>query len=572
MVITKSYALGALFTLLALLMLPNLVLCCVSTMDLTVVIGAIVIPMILLACYFAVLGRRIWLACLLVTPFATLCPLEVYYIVLYRRPSSVDILGTVSLTNPSEVVGYFGWWKLGLAVLCAMGCLALSLYAAWSSYRADLRWSGKMREYLIAGALAFPLVLFVVGSVHKEQSQRSRWENGLLSIERFESPVMAGYPFGVISRFWYFHEELTDLRAQYAQAASSSFHATQDAGVAKRQIYVLVIGESSRRDHWQLFGYGRATNPELASNPNIVPISNMLGAWSETIAAVPLILTRKPMQDRGLGWHEASILSAMREAGYDTWWVSNQLPLGKGNSLISLYALEAKHQLYVDYVGINEGSSYDEALLEPLAKILADKSQQRVFVVLHMLGSHVPYDLRYPPAFKRFVPALSDAGRRPGAENFSNSYDNTVLYTDHVLSEVIGMLVRSGAVSALWYESDHGEMLPTSTCNLDGHRFGTRYEYMIPALFWYSDEYKALFPDRIEQLRANANKSTVSASTFESLIDMAGIDFPGHDETWSLFSPHWLFHPRIVNTPFLQADFDKARFGKDCELVFPGNQ
>jgi glucan phosphoethanolaminetransferase (alkaline phosphatase superfamily) len=571
MVINKSYALGVLFTLIALLMLPNVVLCCVSVMDLSVAIGAIVIPMILLACYFAVLGRYIWLACVLLAPLAALCPLEIYYILLYKRPSSVDILGTLSLTSPAEIVGYFGWPELSLIVFCVLGCLALSLCAAWSSYRASLRWSGKIREYLIAGALAFPMVLFAVGSLRKESSQRSRWENGLLSIERFESPIMAGYPFGVISRFWYFHEELMDLRAQYAEAARSRFHAVKDAGIAGRQVYVLVIGESSRRDHWQLFGYDRPTNPELTNLPHIVPVSHMLGAWSETVAAVPLILTRKPMQDRELGWHESSILSAVREAGFDTWWISNQIPFGKGNSLVSLYALEADHHVYVDYVGMNEGSSYDEALLRPLAKVLADKSQQRVFIVLHMLGSHVPYDLRYPAAFKHFIPTVSDAGRGAAADNFSNSYDNSVLYTDHVLSEIIGMLAQSGAVSALWYESDHGEMLPTSTCNLDGHRFGTRYEFMIPALFWYSNEYGSLFPGRIAQLRANANKSTVSASTFESLIDMVGIDFPGHDETWSLFSPQWLFHPRIVNTPFLQADFDKARFGKDCGLVFPAN-
>jgi hypothetical protein len=94
-------------------------------------------------------------------------------------------------------------------------------------------------------------------------------------------------------------------------------------------------------------------------------------------------------------------------------------------------------------------------------------------------------------------------------------------------------------------------------------------EYEIPALFWYSDAYRAHFPQRVAALRSHAGRRTLSADTFESLIDMAGVTFPSHDETWSVFSPDWHYHTRWV-AQTRHIDFDTARIGKQCQRVLPG--
>jgi glucan phosphoethanolaminetransferase (alkaline phosphatase superfamily) len=288
--------------------------------------------------------------------------------------------------------------------------------------------------------------------------------------------------------------------------------------------------------------------------------------------AVPLLLTRKPIAYKGFAWNEASILRAMQEAGYETWWISNQLAIGKYDSPVSTYAMEAQHLEFVNHATWVERGNFDSDLLDPLRKVLTETPQKNLFIVLHMMGSHLPYDLRYPTTFKQFAPIISDKDSAvPQGLRFQNSYDNTILYTDHILNQIIDILNKSNAVSALWFESDHGETLPTPTCSMSGHGIGTRYDYMIPALFWYSDAYASNFPDRVTQLRKNADKRLLSASTFETLIDMAGVNFPGHDESWSLFSSQWTYHPRIVNG-FWSTDIDKAQFGKGCEVVIPSNQ
>ncbi|HET7931940.1 MAG TPA: sulfatase-like hydrolase/transferase, partial [Rhodanobacteraceae bacterium] len=146
--------------------------------------------------------------------------------------------------------------------------------------------------------------------------------------------------------------------------------------------------------------------------------------------------------------------------------------------------------------------------------------------------------------------------------------DNTILYTDHVLADVIDVLQHSHAITALWFESDHGELLPTATCNRQGHGIGTWHEFEIPALFWYSDSYASAFPRRVAGLRANADKRALSGDTFASILGMTGIDFPGLDHHRSLFSPDWRYRPRLVNQ-FWQSDFDHAIFGKQCGAVIP---
>jgi glucan phosphoethanolaminetransferase (alkaline phosphatase superfamily) len=331
---------------------------------------------------------------------------------------------------------------------------------------------------------------------------------------------------------------------------------------------VLVIGESSRRNRWQLFGYDRPTNPELSRTSNLVLLPRMLTSWPESVSAIPLILTRKPITSMSPDWKEASILRAMQEAGYSTWWISNQLPIGKYDSPVSSYAYEAQHVEWVNHASWTAPGSYDEDLIQPLRDALGD-SDKDLFIVLHMMGSHGRYDYRYPPSFKRYVPVYSDHNSSEQAGiRLGNSYDNTILYTDHVLAQIISVLRDSNAITALWFLSDHGETLPTTTCDRAGHGVGSRYDFQVPALFWYSDAYAMQFPQRIANLKANAGKRTLSADTFESLIDMTGVTFPGHDETWSLFSPRWHYRPRIVN-PIWQTDYDKAVFGKHCDIVLP---
>jgi glucan phosphoethanolaminetransferase (alkaline phosphatase superfamily) len=212
-------------------------------------------------------------------------------------------------------------------------------------------------------------------------------------------------------------------------------------------------------------------------------------------------------------------------------------------------------------------SSLDEAMIKSLSDAI-HQDQGDLFIVLHMMGSHMLYDRRYPSSFKHFVPTFSDSTSDvDDQQRINNSYDNTILYTDHVLAEVTRTLESSDAITAMLFASDHGETLPTPTCSYAGHGVGSKYDFEIPALFWFSDAYASAYPDQLAAIRSNASQPTLSGNVFESVVDMTGVTFAGHDQSWSLFSDKWQYHSRTINSYAEEMNFDGAKFDDKCETV-----
>jgi len=99
---TRGLAVGAIATLVLLLMLPNLLWLGLGT-GTNMWRDALVIPAVLLFALFALFGNRQWIACLLLAPFTLLAPLEAFYIVTYHRPTFAEIIATLVATNPREM-------------------------------------------------------------------------------------------------------------------------------------------------------------------------------------------------------------------------------------------------------------------------------------------------------------------------------------------------------------------------------------------------------------------------------------------------------------------------------------
>ncbi len=561
-------AICAIALVVVLLMAPNLLWLAFSLAAPNWV-PAFILPLLLLAIWFAAFGDLPWLACLLLAPFAAMAPLESFYIIRYHHPTSAEVIATLVATNPRETREYLGSLLIPI-LLCIAGGLFVALAAAWLSRHQKWKWSSRPRVWLLTIAIVAPLAALAAAGAHSQGGIRARTFAGISMLEGLSGVVAQGYPFGVIQRTADYRSQWLQLRANVAKLASFRFHAHRSSNPHRRQVYVLVIGESSRRDQWQLFGYDKQTNPELSKLKNLVPLRRMLTSWPESLGAIPLIVTRKPITSSSQAWKEASIIRAMSEAGFDTYWISNQLAIGKFDSPVSTYAYQARHVEWLNHASWAAPGSYDGDLLQPLRDALAD-SNNDLFIVLHMMGSHSSYNFRYPPSFARWnLPPRSTDGVAQVNIRIRDSYDNTILYTDHVLARIIDVLRKNKAITALWFLSDHGETLPTATCDRIGHGVGSRYDFQVPALFWYSDAYVQTYPARVSSLRAHADARTLSADTFESLIDMAGVTFQGHNETWSLFSQKWRYRPRIVNSMW-QTNYDEAAFGKGCEIVLPPN-
>jgi membrane-anchored protein YejM (alkaline phosphatase superfamily) len=103
----------------------------------------------------------------------------------------------------------------------------------------------------------------------------------------------------------------------------------------------------------------------------------------------------------------------------------------------------------------------DEHLLKELQSI--DLNKGKNFVVLQMYGSHENYKDRYPPSFGRF---RTEDYRFPQ----NAAYDNSILYTDHLLNQMIGHVAEKSSKPAYFiYMSDHGECQGEEGEDIFGH-------------------------------------------------------------------------------------------------------
>lgn len=530
---------------------------------------------------FSLLGRWPWLPTLLVLPFLAVMPIETAYIVRYGEPTFYAIIATIFESNSREAIDFLGplIWPLGIATLA---CVAFGVFAVVHLYRCGYVWRHRSRLWILTACLtaaAMPLALSwlhpqpaPVAAATSAASGETPAAPTALPLPFWLARIEPSFPVGVAVRLYHYRADWEAMRKSAERLKKFQFHARQLVDVPQRQVYVLVIGETGRRDRWQMYGYERATNPELSAMPDLIKLGNVVSPWAASRLSVPTIVTRKRATDTSGSFDERSVMHAFSEAGFETYWMSNQLAVGEFDSPIAIVAHDADHVSFYNVADWGKPGNYDEVLLAPL-KAALDGHAKKLFIVLHTLGSHMNYAYRYPPAFDRFTPSLKDVPDADyytlaNAERIYNSYDNTILYTDHFVAAVIGELRRENIISTMWYVSDHGEDLVTDACKFAGHGNGTMFDYPVPSVFWYSEAYAQQFGTQLAQLREHADAKATTENFFESLIDMAALDFPGHDPSWSLFSAQWQPHQRLVHA-LLDVDFDSADRSQKCHLLWP---
>jgi glucan phosphoethanolaminetransferase (alkaline phosphatase superfamily) len=549
------------------------------------VMSAILPSLIVVLGLFAALGRWPWLAVLVCLPFLIVVPIESAYITQYGEPTYFAIVATIFESNSRETIDFLGalLWPLAAATLV---CLVLGIVTTIHLYRTQYRWTHRSRIWTLTAcvtALLMPSLAALINPApvaggaasgamsSAAQTSAAATEQGA-GLPVWMQKIEPSFPAGVAVRLYHYRLEWAAMRRSAERLREFHFQARQANEIPGRQVYVLVIGETGRRDRWQLYGYGRDTNPELAALPNTIKLADVVSPWSASRMAVPIIVTRKRGTDARSQFDERSVMDAFAEAGFATYWMSNQLAVGEFDSPIAVVAHDAEHVSFYNVADWGKPGNYDEVLLTPLKAALAG-NEQKLFIVLHTLGSHANYAYRYPPAFDRFIPSLKDVAdpdyyNFANAERIYNSYDNSVLYTDHFVAEVARTLAQANVVSTMWYVADHGEDLITQDCKFAGHGNGTVHDFPVPSVFWYSDAYAHQFGKELEQLRNHAGEKLSTENVFESLIDMARIDFPSHDRSWSLFSAQWQSHERIVHAMF-DVDFDSADRSQKCQMLWP---
>ena len=302
-----------------------------------------------------------------------------------------------------------------------------------------------------------------------------------------------------------------------------------------RIIIVLVLGESARSANFSAYGYQRETQP-YTQNTGLVALSNPRACSTYTTKSLACIFSHQGSEVSSWPRYEP-LPSYLFRHGVDVIWRSHNW--GEPQIDVSEYESATQIRKACQDQGC-KNLEYDEVLLYNLEKKIQDSTSDRILVVLHQTGSHGPsYFSTYPRSFEIFKPVCKSVQLDTcSTEELVNAYDNTIVYTDYLLSQVIKILNQyHDSETALLFVSDHGESLGEFGVYLHGtpNAVAPNVQRDIPFLVWMSDQFK-----RAKGIDTSALKRLQGIShdnVFHSVIGAFGMDSPIYRSELDIFSP-----------------------------------
>lgn len=266
--------------------------------------------------------------------------------------------------------------------------------------------------------------------------------------------------------------------------------------------------------------------------------SDAIGSSTGTALNLETILTLKEDDSSGEWYSFPMLIDIFNQAGYNTWWLSNQERYGIWSNSSSAMSSRAHTVIYAG----NESSKdatlyrYDDVLVPEFYKAMADTSSYRM-INIHLMGSHTKYSYRYPPEYSRFsADDERNIHSRPWLDNEKlgtiAEYDNSILFTDYILGQIIDRVSESTSPAVVVYLSDHGENVYD-----DRDFIGRDRRYVrVPMIVYINEAYRNSRHDAVEKLR-NATDMKFSTSNIPYfLMTLSGTQYKGYNPRRDILS------------------------------------
>ncbi|MEQ9450242.1 MAG: phosphoethanolamine--lipid A transferase EptA [Pseudomonadales bacterium] len=427
-----------------------------------------------------------------------------YFVVSFGVILDKSMVGNILNTNYAEAVSYLNF-KI-VAYLVLFGILPALFFARIRVV--------SHADYKRKGSIG--LVAVVVGLLWS-YANSSSW----LWIDQ-HAKTLGGMvlPWSYIVNFTRYQQQLARTSATYDLLPVASVEPIPDTTV------VLIIGETARAKNFSLYGYDRQTNPVLSSS-GVIALKEARSCSTYTTESLRCILSSSKYPET-----YEPLPNYLTRLGVEVNWRTNNW--GEPNIVTSSY--QRKRDLIRDCA--SENCAYDEVLMSGLRKQIETSVSDRQLIVLHQRGSHGPaYFKEYPSRFSRFEPTCKSVELNScSRQELTNAYDNTILYTDHVIGEAIDILKKLTERSTiLIYVSDHGESLGEDGLYLHGTPMllAPPEQTRIPFVVWLSDRFVAEHNVDLDQLRDTA-KAT-HAHVFHSILGALQITTDAYNPELDVF-------------------------------------
>ncbi|GGD30617.1 phosphoethanolamine transferase [Malaciobacter pacificus] len=298
--------------------------------------------------------------------------------------------------------------------------------------------------------------------------------------------------------------------------------------IDRKELVIMVVGETARADRFSLNGYEKETNP-LLKKEDVINFSNMSSCGTSTAVSVPCMFSIYKMDDydykKGISTQNViDVLNNTKDIKI-LWRDNNSSSKGVANRI----DYEDFKTSKTNTICTEDGECRDIGMLVGLEEYISKNKDKDILIVLHQMGNHGPaYYKRYPKEFEKFTPVCkTNQLEECTQEEVSNAYDNAILYTDYFLSEVIKFLKPYSKTyeTAMLYMSDHGESLGENGLYLHGMPYfmAPQEQTHVASVLWLGDGYMKNDYD-LEKLKAESSNKYSHDNLFHTLLGIFEID------------------------------------------------
>ncbi|EMM5418002.1 phosphoethanolamine transferase EptA [Citrobacter amalonaticus] len=474
------------------------------------------------------LASFLWLNRLLACLFILMAASAQYFIMTYGIIIDRSMIANMVDTTPAET---FALMTPRMVLTLGLSGIVAAIVACWIKIKPT---TPVLRSVLYRAAnvlVSVLLIVLVAAFFYKDYASLFRNNKELVKALSPSNGIVASWS-------WYSHQRLAHLPlVRIGEDAHRNPLMQQEK---RKNLTILVVGETSRGENFSLGGYSRETNPLLAKD-NVVYFPRATSCGTATAVSVPCMFSNMPRKhyDEELAQHQEGMLDIIQRAGVNVLWNDNDGGCKGACDRVphqNMTALNLKGECI-------DGECYDEVLFHGLEEYINNLQGDGV-IVLHTIGSHGPtYYNRYPPQFRKFTPTCdTNEIQTCSQEQLVNTYDNTVLYVDYIVDKTINLLKahQDKFTTSLVYLSDHGESLGENGVYLHGlpYAIAPDSQKHVPMLLWLSEDYQQRYQVDASCLQKQARTQDQSQDNlFSTMLGLTGVQTTQYQAADDILQP-----------------------------------
>jgi len=457
----------------------------------------------------------VWLDKIVAALFVLLCASTQYFIwnfgVVIDRSMVVNIIDT----TPAES---FALLSTSLILVIGLTGILATALIFWFRVRQSKTPLRSITVRLVSVVASVLCILLVATLFYKDYASLFRNEKELIKSLGPSNSIAA-------TLSWYKHSQTSNLPLVQIGLDAKTNPALLNG--PKKNLTIVVLGETTRAVNFQLNGYPRENTPLLAKD-DVTYFPNTVSCGTATAVSVPCMFSNMPRAhyDDDLASHQEGLLDIIQRAGTQVLWNDND-----GGCKGACDRVPNQDMGKLDLAGMcNKGECYDDVLFHGLEDYINNLKGNGI-IVLHTIGSHGPtYYNRYTEQFRKFQPTCDTNQIQDCThEQLVNTYDNTILYIDYIVDKAIGILKehQDQFNTSLVYLSDHGESLGEEGVYLHGlpYSIAPSEQKHVPMLIWLSENYRQQYGVDKQCLDKLAGEQQFSQDNlFSTVLGMTGTE------------------------------------------------